>query len=63
VIWSDRIRYDSNALRALIANQPAKAVIPSDRTRKRPIPHNDAAYKLRLFAITWRIAFVYIGDS
>jgi len=39
--------YDSNALRALIADAGAEAVIPSNRTRKIPIPHNQAIYKLR----------------
>jgi transposase len=39
--------YDSNALRALIANMPAEVVIPSNRTRKLPIPHDAVAYKLR----------------
>ena len=39
--------YDSNALRALIAEAGAKAVIPSNRTRKVLIPHDAIAYKLR----------------
>lgn len=39
--------YDSNALRALIADMKAKAVIPSNRSRKRLIPHDAVAYKAR----------------
>ena len=39
--------YDSNALRALIAEAGAQAVIPSNRTRKVLIPHDCVAYKLR----------------
>jgi len=39
--------YDSNALRALIANAGAQAVIPSNRARKILIPHDAVAYKLR----------------
>ena len=39
--------YDSNALRALIAEMGAEAVIPSNPTRKRPIPYDFQAYKLR----------------
>ena len=39
--------YDSNALRAIIADAGAEAVIPSNRTRKIIIPHNQAIYKLR----------------
>jgi len=39
--------YDSNALRALIKAKRAKAVIPSNRTRKKPIPHNKTLYKMR----------------
>ena len=39
--------YDSNALRELIATAGAKAVIPSNRTRKILIPHDAVAYKLR----------------
>lgn len=39
--------YDSNALRALIADNGAQAVIPSNRTRKLLIPHDAVAYKLR----------------
>ncbi len=39
--------YDSNALRALIAEMGAEAVIPSNPTRKRPIPYDFEAYKVR----------------
>lgn len=39
--------YDSNALRAIIADRGAEAVIPSNRTRKIAIPHDTLTYKLR----------------
>ena len=39
--------YDSNALRNLIADAGAQAVIPSTRSRKILIPHDAIAYKLR----------------
>ena len=39
--------YDSNALRAIIADAGAKAVIPSNRSRKVIIPHDPAIYKHR----------------
>ena len=39
--------HDSNALRALIADMQAEAVIPSNRSRKAIIPHDAAAYKHR----------------
>ena len=39
--------YDSNTLRALIAEMGANAVIPSNRSRKAIIPHDTAVYKLR----------------
>jgi len=39
--------YDSNALRALIANMGAEAVIPSNRCRKVAIPHDATIYKHR----------------
>lgn len=39
--------YDANALRKLIADMGAKAVIPSNPTRKRPIPYDFEAYKVR----------------
>lgn len=39
--------YDSNALRAQIAAMDAEAVIPCNPTRKRPIPYDFEAYKVR----------------
>jgi transposase len=39
--------YDSNALRAIIAEIGATAVIPSNRTRRIIIPHNADAYNQR----------------
>jgi transposase len=39
--------YDSNALRKLIAETGAEAVIPSKASRKVVIPHDAIAYKLR----------------
>lgn len=39
--------YDSNALRETIAGMGAKAVIPSNRTRKTIIPHDEAIYTHR----------------
>jgi transposase len=39
--------YDSNALRQLIADSGAAAVIPSNRSRKVLIPHDQDAYKDR----------------
>ena len=39
--------YDSNALRALIANMGAEPVIPSNRCRKVAIPHDATIYKHR----------------
>ena len=39
--------YDSNALRELIAQAGAQAVIPSTRSRKIAIPHDALAYRLR----------------
>jgi transposase len=39
--------YDSNALRQLIADIGAEAVIPSNRTRKVIIPHNATIYRHR----------------
>jgi transposase len=39
--------YDSNALRQLIADSGAEAVIPSNRTRKIIIPHDPAIYRHR----------------
>jgi transposase len=39
--------YDSNALRSLIAGMRAEAVIPCNPTRRRPIPYDVAAYRVR----------------
>jgi transposase len=39
--------YDSNALREIIASMGAKAVIPSNRSRKIIIPHDAETYKQR----------------
>jgi transposase len=39
--------YDSKALRHIIADMDAEAVIPCNPTRKRIIPYNFEAYKLR----------------
>jgi transposase len=39
--------YDSNALRQLIADMGAQAVIPCNPTRKQPIPYDFEAYKVR----------------
>ena len=39
--------YDSNALRTLIAGMGAEAVIPCNPTRKRAIPYDFEAYKIR----------------
>lgn len=39
--------YDSNALRSLITGMGAEAVIPCNPTRRRPIPYDVAAYKVR----------------
>ena len=39
--------YDSNALRQIIASIGAEAVIPSNRSRKIIIPHDEAAYTHR----------------
>ncbi|MHA6690438.1 IS5 family transposase [Devosia sp. A449] len=36
--------YDANSLRARLAASATEAVIPSTRSRKRPIPHDAAAY-------------------
>lgn len=46
VVLADKA-YDSNALRAIIGGIGAKAVIPSNRTRKIAIPHDAIAYKQR----------------
>jgi transposase len=39
--------YDSRALRQFIADAGMKAVIPSTRSRKLPIPHDTVLYKHR----------------
>jgi transposase len=39
--------YDSNALRGLIASIDAEAVIPCNPTRRKLIPYDFEAYKLR----------------
>lgn len=39
--------YDSNALRQIIADSGAEAVIPSNRTRKVIIPHDQTVYRQR----------------
>lgn len=39
--------YDNNALRELIDEAGAQAVIPSTRSRKLVIPHDRVAYRLR----------------
>lgn len=39
--------YDSNAFRECVAEAGMEAVIPSNRTRKNPIPHDRTLYKLR----------------
>ena len=45
-VMADRA-YDSQALRTLIAQVGAEAVIPSTRSRKPPIPHDPILYRLR----------------
>ena len=39
--------YDNNDLRQAIAEMDAQAVIPSTRSRKVPIPHDETVYKER----------------
>lgn len=39
--------YDSNAIRATLATTGSEAVIPSTRSRKIAIPHDQVAYRLR----------------
>lgn len=39
--------YDSNAIRALVAQRGAEAVIPSTASRREPIPYNRQAYRAR----------------
>ena len=39
--------YDTNSVRALVAERGAEAVIPSTTSRRRPIPSDRAAYRTR----------------
>src|SRR4029079_9999587 len=39
--------YGNNDMRTTSADMTAEAVIPSTRSRKVPIPHNETTYKLR----------------
>lgn len=39
--------YDANNLRQLLADQSAKAVIPSTASRRTPIPYNKTIYRQR----------------
>jgi len=39
--------YDANSLRAALAKAGCEAVIPSTRSRKRPIPYDAKAYRDR----------------
>lgn len=39
--------YDANSLRHALAEGRTEAVIPSTRSRKRPIPHDARAYRER----------------
>jgi len=39
--------YDANSLRARLKTSKTEAVIPSTKSRKRPIPHDAAAYVAR----------------
>ena len=39
--------YDANSLRGALARAGCEAVIPSTRSRKRPIPHDAQAYRAR----------------
>ncbi len=45
-VLADRA-YDSTALRSLIADMGAEAVIPSTRSRSVPIPHDPLIYRCR----------------
>ena len=45
-VLADRA-YDANSLRAHLDHIGAKAVIPSTRSRKAPIPYDATIYKLR----------------
>ena len=46
-VYSRDRAYDNNDLRQTIASMNAQAVIPSTRSRKIPIPHDPAIYRLR----------------
>jgi len=39
--------YDANSLRNMLAGKGCEAVIPSTRSRKRPIPYDAVAYRAR----------------
>jgi len=39
--------YDANSLRQLLADQGARAVIPSTASRSQPIPYNKTVYRQR----------------
>ena len=39
--------YDANSLRQLLADQGAKAVIPSTTSRRQPIPYDKTLYRQR----------------
>ena len=39
--------YDTNTVRALVAERGAQAVIPSTTSRRSPIPYDRAAYRAR----------------
>jgi transposase len=45
-VLADRA-YDASSLRRIIADLGAKAVIPSTRSRKTPIPHDTIVYRCR----------------
>lgn len=45
-VLADRA-YDNNDLRKTITDMNAEAVIPSTRSHKAPIPHDETIYKLR----------------
>ncbi|SDS20956.1 Transposase [Bradyrhizobium canariense] len=45
-VLADRA-YDNNDLRRTIADMNAEAVIPSTRSRKVPIPHDETIYQIR----------------
>ena len=45
-VLADRA-YDANSLRQLLAEQGAKAVIPSTMSRRQPIPYSKTIYRQR----------------